>query len=80
MALVVLTSRLRDPVQGSCGFRQRALDRQITQRDNPDKPFITVHYVLNCCIRPFPLGDTANRDVTREHHPCTWIQSNDVVC
>src|SRR6516164_3476622 len=44
MALVVLTSRLRDPVQRSCGFRQRSLDRQIAQRDDSDEPLIAVHY------------------------------------
>src|SRR5215469_16432747 len=43
-ALVVLTSRLRDPVQCSGGFRQRALKREIAQRDDTDEPLISVHY------------------------------------
>src|SRR6516162_664536 len=44
MALVVLSSRLRDPVQSSCGFRQRSLDRQIAERDDSDEPLIAIHY------------------------------------
>jgi hypothetical protein len=43
-ALIVLTPRLRDPVQRPGGFRQRTLGREIAQRDNPDKALIPVHH------------------------------------
>src|SRR5262249_55061468 len=42
--LITRSTRLRYPVQGPCRLWQRAVGRQIAQRDDADEAFLPIHH------------------------------------